>query len=109
MQFLRTLFWVVVAAIAVIFAANNWTSVEVNMWGGIVVDAKLPILMLIAFLIGVVPSFLIYQATRWRLRRRLESAERSLAELRPAVAAQSSANALPTSEPLTPVQPLTPS
>ena len=82
MQFLRTLFWVVLAVVAVIFAFNNWTQVTVNLWGGLRADAKLPVLLLIAFLVGLLPVFVLHRATRWNLRRRLDNAERSLAELR---------------------------
>lgn len=82
MQFLRTLFWVVIAVVAVIFAFNNWTQVTVSLWGGLRVDAKLPILLLVAFLIGLLPLFVVHRATRWTLKRRLDNAERSLAELR---------------------------
>jgi uncharacterized integral membrane protein len=82
MQFLRTLFWVVLAVVAVIFAVNNWTQVTVNLWGGLQADAKLPVLLFAAFLIGLVPMFILHRATRWNLRRRLDSVERSLSELR---------------------------
>ena len=82
MQFLRTLFWVVLAVVAVIFAFNNWTQVTIMLWGGLRADAKLPVLLFVAFLIGLVPMFILYRATRWSLRRRLDNAERSLAELR---------------------------
>ena len=82
MQFLRTLFWVVIAVVAVIFAFNNWIQVTVTLWGGLRVDAKLPILLLVAFLIGLLPLFIVHRATRWNLKRRLDNAERSLAELR---------------------------
>jgi hypothetical protein len=46
MQFLRTLFWVVLAVVAVIFAVNNWSQVTINLWGGMQADAKLPVLLL---------------------------------------------------------------
>ncbi len=82
MQFLRTLFWVVLAVVAVIFAFNNWTQVTINLWGGLRVDAKLPVLLLVTFLIGLLPMLVVYHARRWSLRRRLDSAERALAELR---------------------------
>ncbi len=87
MQFLRTLFWVVLAVVAVIFAFNNWTQVTVNLWGGLRVDAKLPVLLLVTFLIGLLPPLAVHRATRWSLRRRLNSAERSLAEVRGPAAA----------------------
>jgi putative membrane protein len=103
MQFLRTLFWVVLAVIAVIFATKNWTTAQVNLWGGIVADVKLPVLLAIAFLAGLLPPTILYHATRWRLRRRIDSAERTIAELRPA----------PSPPPVTPlladpVEPMTP-
>ena len=82
MHFLRTLFWVVVAVVAVIFSIRNWTPVVVHLWGGLDADIKLPLLLLIAFLIGFVPWFTLHKATRWQLRRRLEAAQRALEEER---------------------------
>ena len=38
MQFLKTLFWVLLAVIIVLFASRNWFDVEVKLWGDIVVD-----------------------------------------------------------------------
>jgi putative membrane protein len=83
MQFLKTLFWVVLAIVAVIFAMNNWTPpAKINLWAGLIVEIKLPILIFAAFLIGFLPTFSYYRATRWRMRRRLESTERALADVR---------------------------
>jgi uncharacterized integral membrane protein len=82
MQFLKTLFWVVLAVAAVIFAMRNWTPVTVNLWGGLLVDAKLPVLVFGAFLVGFLPTFGYHRATRWRLKRRLDSHERALADIR---------------------------
>ncbi|NIJ33618.1 lipopolysaccharide assembly protein LapA domain-containing protein [Sphingomonas oligoaromativorans] len=82
MQFLKTLFWVVLAVAAVIFAMRNWTPVTVNLWGGLLVDAKLPVLVFGAFLAGFLPTFAYHRATRWRLKRRLDSHERALADMR---------------------------
>lgn len=82
MHFLRTLFWVVVAVVAVIFSIRNWTPVVVHLWGGLDADVKLPVLLLIAFLIGFLPWYTLYKATRWQLRRRLETAQRALEEER---------------------------
>jgi lipopolysaccharide assembly protein A len=69
MQFLKILFWVVVAIVATIFAVNNWRPVEINLWGGLKADIKLPVLMGGAFLLGFLPWFILHKATRWRLRR----------------------------------------
>jgi putative membrane protein len=82
MQFLKTLFWVVLAVAAVIFAMRNWTPVTVNLWGGLLVDAKLPVLVFGAFIVGFLPTFLWHRAARWRLQRRLDSHERALADMR---------------------------
>ncbi len=82
MQFLKTLFWVVLAVAAVIFAMRNWTPVTVNLWGGLLVDAKLPVLVFGAFAAGFLPMFVYHRAMRWRLKRRLDSHERTLADMR---------------------------
>ena len=83
MQFLKTLFWVVLAVIAAVFSLKNWTPpVKINLWGDLQADVRLPFLLAITFLIGFLPSFILHRATRWRMRRRLETAERSLADVR---------------------------
>ena len=73
MQFLKTLFWVIVAVVLVLFARANWHIVTVNLWGGLEADVKLPVLVVAAFLLGFVPTFLIYRARLWQLKRRLEA------------------------------------
>lgn len=82
MHFLRTLFWVVIAVVAVVFSIRNWTPVVVHLWGGLDADVKLPVLLLIFFLIGFLPWFTIHKATRWQFKRRLETAQRALDEER---------------------------
>ena len=82
MNFLRTVFWTVVAVIAALFAFENWTLVTVNLWGGLQMDTRLPVLLLIAFLIGLLPPLILHRATRWSLGRKLDTAERALADIR---------------------------
>jgi lipopolysaccharide assembly protein A len=77
MQFLKTLFWVVLTVILVLFAKANWIAVPLRLWGGLEADVKLPILILFAFLIGFLPTFVLHRARLWSLRRRLDPAERS--------------------------------
>jgi len=79
MQFLKTLFWVVVAVVMVLFARDNWQVVHVNLWAGLVADIKLPILVLIAFLIGLLPTLIMYRARLWSMRRRLDTQGGSVA------------------------------
>ena len=69
MRFLRTLFWVVIAVLVALFAFSNWTVVTVRLWNNLLWDTKLPFLLLIAFLLGLLPPLIAYQTTRWRLKR----------------------------------------
>jgi putative membrane protein len=77
MQFLKTLFWVLIAVLIALFARANWTPVTLNLWNDIQADTKLPVLLLLAFLIGLLPVWLIMRARIWSLRRRIEAMERN--------------------------------
>jgi len=76
MQFLKTLFWIALTVVLVLFAKANWNAVTLKLWGGLEADVKLPVLVLFAFLLGFLPTFIVYRARLWSLRRRLEPAER---------------------------------
>jgi uncharacterized integral membrane protein len=82
MQFLRTIFWVILAVVAVVFSLGNWTPVTLELWGDVQVDSKLPVLLIGAFLLGLLPMLVVHRASRWRLRKRIESTERALNEVR---------------------------
>ena len=77
MQFLKTLFWVLIAVLVALFASRNWSDVTLNLWGDIQADIKLPVLLLLVFLIGLLPTWLVMRARLWSTRRRLEAIERS--------------------------------
>jgi lipopolysaccharide assembly protein A len=77
MQFLKTLFWVLLAVIVALFASRNWSSATLNLWGDIQADVKIPILLLIVFLLGLVPTWLILRARIWALDRRIEALDRN--------------------------------
>ena len=80
MQIVRTIVWVVILAALLIFTAFNWNPVEVQIWTNIVLETKIPALVIVAFLLGLVPMWLIHRGTKWRLKRRiagLESAARA--------------------------------
>ena len=79
MQFLRTVFWALVAAIAALFAWVNWNPVTINLWASLQADIKLPVLLLLAFLLGWLPTWLIHRARLWTLNRRLDAFERQRA------------------------------
>ena len=82
MQFLKILFWCLLAFVAALFTYGNWTSVPLQLWSGMEALVKLPFLLLIAFLIGFLPTYVYSRAVRWRLRQRLTTVERSLTEAR---------------------------
>ncbi len=73
MQFLKTLFWVILAVVLVLFGHANWHPVTVNLWGGLQADVKLPVLVIGAFLLGFLPTLILYRARTWSLKRRIES------------------------------------
>lgn len=79
MQFLRTTLWVAIAVIVAIVASNNWRDVTLDLWGNIQVDIKIPVLLILVFLLGFLPPFLVLRARLWQVRRRLESLERAQA------------------------------
>ena len=82
MQFLKILFWCLLAFIAAVFTISNWNAVQIQLWGGLIADVNLPLLLFVTFLIGFVPTMLYNHAIRWRLRQRLSTCERELLELR---------------------------
>jgi putative membrane protein len=77
MQFLKTLFWVLIAVIVALFASRNWSDVTLNLWGDIQADIKLPILLLIIFVLGFLPTWLILRTRIWSYRRRIDAMERN--------------------------------
>jgi uncharacterized integral membrane protein len=79
MQFLKTVFWVLVAVLVALFSFRNWAPVTLNLWGDIQADIKIPILLLIVFLIGFLPTWLLMRTRIWSHRRRIEALERSRA------------------------------
>jgi lipopolysaccharide assembly protein A len=84
MQFLKTLFWVILAVVLVLFASANWQAVTVNLWGNLQADVKLPLLVVGAFLLGFLPTLIVYRTRLWSLQRRLETQAQAHVVSRPA-------------------------
>jgi lipopolysaccharide assembly protein A len=76
MQFLKTLFWVIAAIAIVLFARENWVPVEIKLWSGLIAEVKLPFLLLVFFLLGFLPTYLLYRGRMWTLRRTASRPER---------------------------------
>ena len=82
MRFLTSLFWICALLVAVLFARANWTPVTINLWNDLVLDTWLPVAVIVAFVAGHIPYFILHRATRWSLSRKLNNAQRELAAVR---------------------------
>jgi lipopolysaccharide assembly protein A len=82
MQFLRTVFWVVMAVVIVLFSAQNSHTVQVFLWSDLYWNPPLWAVAVAAFLLGLLPTLILHRATRWSLNRKLEAANRNLSETR---------------------------
>ncbi len=71
MQFLKTLFWMVLAVSIAIFATHNWRDVTIDLWGPLAADIKLPVLMGLMFLLGWLPTWLIGRGRSWQEKRKI--------------------------------------
>ncbi len=76
MHFLKILFWALLASLLVLFADRNWNDVRLNLWSDIQADVKIPLLLLMTFLLGLVPTWLAMRARLWAERRRRDLADR---------------------------------
>jgi uncharacterized integral membrane protein len=75
MQVVRTIVWVLLLVLLLIFSINNWTPVEVKIWEGLVLETKIPALVVISFLLGLLPMWLLHRITVYASRRRINSLE----------------------------------
>ena len=78
MQIVRTAVWMVVIIALLLFALNNWTPVQVKIWEELVLETKLSALVIVAFLLGMLPTWLISKIGRWKLTRRIGALENSV-------------------------------
>ena len=78
MQFLRTAWWVAIAVAAALFFKANNRPVDIKIWGDIVWSTKIWFPMLLAYLLGALPFWIMARATRWRMKRKLDNTERAL-------------------------------
>lgn len=69
MRFLRLLLWLFLALLAALFLGRNWTDVTVDLWGNLQADVKLPLLLIVAFMLGYLPCSMLWRARLWRMRR----------------------------------------
>jgi len=75
MQIVRTVVWVLILFGLLAFSFFNWEPVAVTLWGNLVLETKVPVLVIFSFLLGLVPMWLLHRGTKWRLDRRIQSLE----------------------------------
>lgn len=78
MQIVRTAVWVLLLVALLLFSLNNWNPVEVKIWEGLILETRLPALVLVSFLLGLTPMWLLSKAGKWRLTRRINALENSV-------------------------------
>ena len=78
MQIIRTIVWVILLIALLLFSVNNWQDVEVKIWEGLILQTKLPALVVVSFLLGLAPMWLLHKTAAWRLRRRIGTLENSV-------------------------------
>jgi len=78
MQVIRTVVWVLVLVALLLFSINNWQSVEVKIWEDLILETRLPVLVITSFLAGLLPMWLLHKGSRWRLNRRINLLENTV-------------------------------
>lgn len=81
MQIVRTIVWVLLLFALLAFSFFNWKPVEVQIWSNLVLETRLPALVVVAFLLGLVPMWLVHRASKWQMRRRMTALETATARL----------------------------
>ena len=75
MQIVRTIVWVLLLFALLAFSFFNWKPVEVTIWSNLVLETKLPVLVIVSFLLGLVPMWLVHRTNKWRMTRRVNALE----------------------------------
>jgi uncharacterized integral membrane protein len=87
MRLLTLAFYVLIGGVLAWFAARNWTMVTLQLWGDYELAIRIPALMLLCFLVGVLPLALLQSVSKWRLGRKVRRLEKALADTAPVPAA----------------------
>ena len=111
MQIVRTVLWVFLLVGILAFSFGNWDKqIDVRIWPDIVWDTRVPALVIVSFLIGIIPMWLYHRGVRWRQSRRisaLETATQKMAGPKP-VEATTAPTPTPASTPAEPGNPVDP-
>ena len=72
---MRTIMWLLVLAVLLLFSFFNWNEVTVKIWENLVVETKVPALVIVSFLFGLLPMWIYHRGARWSLSRKIVSLE----------------------------------
>ena len=82
MQIIRTLLWVLLLAGVLVFSFGNWDKqIDVRIWPGIVWDTRVPALVIVSFLLGLLPMWLYHRGVDWQHKRRISAMETATAKM----------------------------
>ncbi len=100
METVRTALWVLMAVLLTLFAVANFDEVQVWVFPGYRADTYVSIVVLISFLLGFLPPYLVNKTNSWRMHRKLKQQDETIALLRPTPAPASAEVAPVTPPPL---------
>ena len=76
MHIVRTILWVLILAGLLVFSWANWNpGISVRIWSNLVVDTRLPAIVVLSFLAGLLPMWLYHRGVVWSLTRRIKALE----------------------------------
>ena len=79
MLIVRTVIWVLALVALIAFSLANWErELTVTVWPGILMDTNVPKLVIVVYLLGLIPMWLVARASRWRKERRIQTLEAQL-------------------------------
>ncbi|MEA3539080.1 lipopolysaccharide assembly protein LapA domain-containing protein [Sphingosinicella sp.] len=78
MRIVTLIFYFLFGALLAWFAARNWDFVTLKLWGDYELAIRLPVLLLLMFLIGALPLAILRYTSRWHWSRRVKKLERAL-------------------------------
>lgn len=78
MQIVKAMIWAVILFGLLVFSFFNWEPVQIKLWDNLILDTRIPALVIIPFLLGLLPMWLIHRGMKWQLTRRIASLESAL-------------------------------
>ena len=79
MQIVRTILWVLLFAGLLLFTYLNWYPVDVQIWENLILETKLPAVVITSFLLGFLPMWLVHRGQKWRYEKRIKALETATA------------------------------